>query len=48
LDICAVDNTSRTIQVNAQKEIVKNSPSLGISDEISPEYESQVRSYYRL
>ncbi len=48
LDVCTVDNTSRTIQVNAQKEIVKNSPSLGIGHEISPEYESQVRSYYRL
>jgi hypothetical protein len=25
LDVCTVDNTSRTIQVNAEKEIVKNS-----------------------
>ncbi len=48
LDVCTVDNTSRTIQDNAEKEVVKNSPSLGTSDEMSPEYESQVRSYYRL
>jgi PRC-barrel domain len=48
LDVCAVDNTSRTIQVNVEKEIVKNSPSLGIGHEINPEYETQVRSYYRL
>ncbi len=48
LDVCTVDNTSRTIQVNVEKEIVKNSPSLGTGDEMSPEYESQVRSYYRI
>ncbi len=48
LDVCAVDNTSRTIQVNAEKEVVKNSPSLGSGDEMSDEYEAQVRSYYRL
>ena len=48
LDICTVDNTNKTIQVNAEKELVKNSPSLGTSDEMSPEYESQVRSYYRI
>ena len=48
LDVCTVGNTSRTIQVNAEKEVVKNSPSLGTSDAKSPEYESQVRSYYRL
>jgi PRC-barrel domain protein len=48
LDVCAADNTSRTIQVNAEKDLVKNSPSLGSGDEMSPEYGSQVRSYYRL
>ena len=48
LDVCAVDNTSRTIRVDAEKDLVKNSPPLGSSDEMSPEYESQVRSYYRL
>ena len=48
LEVYAVDNTSRTIQVNAEKDLVKNSPSLGSGDEMSPEYESQVRSYYRL
>ena len=46
LEACTVDNTIRIIQINAEKEVVKNSPSLGASDEMSPEYESQVRSYY--
>ena len=46
LDVCTVDNTSRTIQINAENEVVKNFPSLGASDKMSPEYESQVRSYY--
>jgi|SRR5215210_1481610 len=48
LDLCAVDNTSSTIEVNAEKEVVKNSPSLDATDEMSSEYEAQVRSYYRL
>jgi hypothetical protein len=37
LDVRAADNTSRTIQVNAEKDLVKNSPSLGSGDEMSPE-----------
>ena len=28
LDVCAVDNTSRTIQASTHKDTVKNSPSL--------------------
>jgi PRC-barrel domain protein len=48
MDVCAVDNTSRTIQASTHKDTVKNSPSLSTSQEMTPEYEGQVRSYYRL
>ena len=48
LDICTVDNNSRTIQASAQQDAIKNSPSLSTSQELTPEYEGQVRSYYRL
>jgi hypothetical protein len=48
MDVCAVDNTSRTIQTSVHQDTVKNSPSLSTSQEMTPEYEGQVRSYYRL
>ncbi len=48
MDICAVDNTSRTVQVSTHKDTVKNSPSLSTNQQLTPEYEGQVRSYYRL
>lgn len=48
MDVCAVDNTSKTIQVSTHKDTVKNSPSLSTNQEMTPEYEGQVRSYYRL
>ncbi len=48
MEICAVDNTSRTIQASTHQDAVKNSPSLSTSQEMTPEYEGQVRSYYRL
>lgn len=48
MDVCAADNTSKTIQVNADKDVIKNSPSLGGGQEMTPEYEGQVRTYYRL
>jgi stress response protein YsnF len=48
MDVCAVDNTSRTIQASTHKDTVKNSPSLSTNQEMTPEYEEQVRSYYRL
>jgi len=48
LDICTIDNNSRTIRVNAQKDAVQNSPSLSTNQEMTPEYEGQVRGYYRL
>jgi hypothetical protein len=48
LDICTVDNNRRAIQASTHKDSVKNSPSLSTSQEMTPEYEAQVRSYYRL
>lgn len=48
MEACAADNTSKTIQVNADEDVIKNSPSLGGSQEMTPEYEGQVRTYYRL
>ena len=48
MDVCAVDNTTRTIQASTHADSVKNSPSLSTSQEMTPEYEGQVRSYYRL
>jgi hypothetical protein len=48
MEICAIDNTSRTIQAQTHQDAVKNSPSLSSSQEMTSEYEGQVRSYYRL
>ena len=48
LDICTVDNNRRTIQASTHKDTVKNSPSLSTNQEMTPEYEAQVRDYYRL
>jgi hypothetical protein len=48
MDVCTVDNNRRIIEVSLQKDVVENSPSLSGSTELTPEYEEQVRSYYRL
>lgn len=48
MEVCTVDNTTRTIRASTHQDTVKNSPSLSTSQEMTPEYESQVRSYYRL
>jgi hypothetical protein len=48
MDVCAVENTSRTIQASTLKDTVKDSPSLSTNQEMTPEYEGQVRSYSRL
>ncbi len=48
MDICAIDNTSRTIQASTHQDAVKNSPSLSSGQEMTSEYEGQVRNYYRL
>ncbi len=46
--IRAVDDNRRTIRASTPKDAVKNSPSLSTSQEMTPEYEAQVRNYYRL
>lgn len=48
MDVCAVDNTSGTIHASTNKEVIKDSPSLSGSEHMTPEYEDQVRTYYRL
>ena len=48
VDICTVDNNQGVIQVDAQKDAVKNSPSLQGGSDLTPEYAAQVRSYYGL
>ncbi|MDP8953236.1 MAG: PRC-barrel domain-containing protein [Actinomycetota bacterium] len=48
VDLCTVDNNRRSIEVSRQKDAVKNAPSLGGTTDLTPEYEAQVRSYYRL
>ena len=48
MDICAVDDTSRTIRASTHQDALKNSRSLSTSQAMTPEYEGQVRGYYRL
>ncbi len=48
IDLCTVDNNQRSIRVSTDKDAVKNAPSLGGSSGLTPEYEAQIRSYYRL
>ena len=43
-----MNNTNTTLQSSTHKDTVKNSPSLSTNQEMTPEYEGQVRSYYRL
>ncbi len=48
LDLCTVDNNQRAIAVSTDKDAVKNAPALGGNTDLTPEYEAQVRNYYRL
>ena len=48
VDICTVDNNRKTIEVPADKDTIENSPSLSSGADITPEYEAQIRGYYRL
>ena len=48
VDLCTINNNQRRIEVSTQKDAVKNSPSLSGNTDLTPEYEEQVRSYYRL
>jgi PRC-barrel domain len=48
LDISRIDNNRRTIEVSADKDTVKDSPSVDTDRGLSSEQASQVRGYYRL
>ena len=48
IDICTIDNTRKAVEVSADKDAVKNSPSLSGSTEFTPEFEGQIRNYYGL
>ncbi len=48
LDISRIDNNRRTIEVSADKDTVKDSPSVDTARPLSSEQASQVRGYYRL
>jgi len=43
-----VNEGERRIEVSADKETVKNGPSYGDDEEITPEYEERIRSHYGL
>ena len=43
-----VNEGERRIEVSADKEMVKNGPSYGDDEEITPEYEVRIRSHYGL
>ena len=47
-DIATFDEEQRRVQVSQQKSVVKDGPSFDDDKEITPEYENEVRSYYRL
>jgi uncharacterized protein (TIGR02271 family) len=47
-DAVRVDDGDRRIEVSADKETVKNGPGYEDDQEITPEYEEQVRSHYGL
>ncbi len=48
VELCVVDNTSRIIQASTHQDAVKNSPSLSGTTDLTPEYEAEIRNYYRL
>jgi uncharacterized protein (TIGR02271 family) len=47
-DITTVDNEQGFIEVSQTKDSVKNGPAFDDDQEITPEYENEVRSYYGL
>ena len=46
--VSRVDNDRRTIEVSADKDTVKDSPSVNTARGLSSEQAAQVRGYYRL
>ena len=48
MEIATTDESAGTITVSSDSETVKNGPSFDDDREITPDYESEVRSYYGL
>jgi stress response protein YsnF len=48
MDVCTVDEGRRVIEVSESKDRVKDAPSFDDDEEITPEYENTVRSYFGL
>ncbi len=48
MDICRVDESDQVIMVSAEKEKAKDGPSFDSDDEISRDFERQVRGHYGL
>jgi stress response protein YsnF len=48
MDACTVDEGRRVIEVSESKDRVKDAPSFDDDEEITPEYENTVRSYFGL
>jgi hypothetical protein len=48
VDLCTIDNNQRNIEASTTEDAVKNSPSLSSNTDLTPEYEQEVRKYYRL
>src|SRR4028119_1930475 len=48
MELATTDESSGTITVASDSETVKNGPSFDDDQEITPEYENEVRSYYGL
>jgi uncharacterized protein (TIGR02271 family) len=47
-DIATFDEEQRRVQISQQKSVVKDGPSFNDDQEITPEYEKEVRAYYGL
>jgi hypothetical protein len=48
LEICAVDDTRRVIEVSQPKETVEKAPPIGDDMAFTPEYLAQLRGHYGL
>ena len=48
VELCTVDNANRIIQASTHQDAVKNAPSLSGTTDLTPEYEAEIRNYYRL
>ena len=48
MDVCTVDEGRHVIEVSESKDRVKDAPSFDDDEEITPEYENTVRSYFGL